>query len=347
MIRLLMPSADYGMSGDLSTSYVGGLKDTPCTILKVHLGHHPGRGLAGIPLRAVRRYLPQIGYQHANRNLLRAVRQVKPHVVWLFKGMEIYSRTLSRLRQENIILVNYNADHPFEFYFRGSGNANVRASIPQYDLHITYSRHIARQLCQAYPDLPVTVIPFGHDVDEEQYRALEDVKEIPRAAFIGNPDKYRRGKLLALASAGIALDVYGHRWESFLQPIDGLRLMGPLSGQELLLALRAYRVQLNLLRPHNIHSHNMRSFEVPACGGIMLAEDTLEHRQFFENGHEAFYFSSEQEMIERTHELLALPKEQADRIRAAARQRCVNGDYSYRARAHQALAEISNLVRLN
>ena len=48
--------------------------------------------------------------------------------------------------------------------------------------------------------------------------------------------------------------------------------------------LRKYRVQLNLMRPHNLDSHNMRSIEVPAVGGIGLFPDTPDHERFFEKG---------------------------------------------------------------
>ena len=43
------------------------------------------------------------------------------------------------------------------------------------------------------------------------------------------------------------------------------------------------------MRIHNPDSHNMRSFEVPGVGGIMVAPDTKEHRIFFEVGKEIFY----------------------------------------------------------
>lgn len=113
----------------------------------------------------------------------------------------------------------------------------------------------------------------------------------------------------------------------------------------MLRVLRRYRVQLNFFRPHNVESHNMRSFEVPACGGIMLGEDSIEHRDFFEINREAFYFRSPEEMIDLTRFVLAMPKVEADVVRAAARRRSIMGGYSYRHRAQAAFAEIEKLRR--
>jgi spore maturation protein CgeB len=89
----------------------------------------------------------------------------------------------------------------------------------------------------------------------------------------------------------------------------------------------------------------MRSFEVPACGGIMLAEDSVEHRAFFEDGKEAFFFASPEEMVDQASRLLTISKVEANEVRMAARQRSVASGYSYRDRARAALAEIERIKR--
>jgi spore maturation protein CgeB len=88
----------------------------------------------------------------------------------------------------------------------------------------------------------------------------------------------------------------------------------------------------------------MRTFEVPACGGIMVAEDSVEHRSFFENGREAFFFLSSEEMIQLARHLLKMAKAEADRIRSAARSRSVLSRYSYRDRARAAFTRIQETI---
>jgi spore maturation protein CgeB len=182
-------------------------------------------------------------------------------------------------------------------------------------------------------------------VSEELFAHISGEGEIVKASFLGNPDFYRARNVMRLVESGVPVDVYGYRWDRHLRPSPSLNVNGPVRGEEMLRVLRRYRVQLNFFRPHNADSHNMRTFEVPACGGIMLAQDSVEHRDFFENGREAFYFKTTEEMIDLTWHLLTLPKPEADAVRAAARLRSVHGGYSYRHRALAAFAEIEK-VRL-
>lgn len=342
-MRLLMSASAEPYT--LAACYARGLVGTKCEVR----GYQPAgrwkwlsKGLQG---RAVRRLAPRAAWRQANADLLSEACEFKPDVVWLFKGAEIFPETLRSLRARNITLVNYNADHPFEFFSRGSGNSNIANSITHYDIHITYSHHIAAQMQEKFPGKRVVIIPFGHEVDEATFCKISPTEEIMRACFLGNPDDHRARNLALLVEAGIPVDVFGNGWQSFLRPSPLLQLHGPVIGRAMFRTLRAYRVQLNFLRPHNRHSHNMRSFEVPACGGIMLAEDTVEHRSFFANGKEAFFFASADEMVDLANRLIAMPKAEADRIRNEARRRTISSGYSYRDRARAAFAELEKIKR--
>lgn len=318
-----------------------GLAGTDCELHKFL--HEPPRPSQ---LRMVLRNLaPGLAFAEFNAELLSTAGEVEPVAIWLFKGMEVYPKTLATLRKRGITLVNYNADHPFEYFSRGSGNSNVRRAIPQYHLHLTYSERIKRQMEERFSDCRVGVVPFGHDVDEESFDRLRDEEEVVRACFLGNPDDHRARNIKNIIEADIPIDVFGHRWDRFLKPAPLLRINPQANGVDMLRTLRRYRVQLNFFRPHNEGSHNMRSFEVPACGGIMVAEDSVEHRAFFESGREAFYFRSPSEMVDCVRSLLARPVAEANEIRTAARRRSVRSGYTYRDRALAAYGLIRESVQ--
>lgn len=293
--------------------------------------------------RAAARIWPKLGWARFNNLLLKTTASLRPDVVWIFKGMEIVPATLGKLRVCGFTLVNYNADHPFRFFSRGTGNRNVLGSICEYHLHLTYSNRIAKELQERYPGLCVGVVPFGHEVDSATFQRIDGEEEVLRACFLGNPDEHRSRNIKRLVDAGVPVDVFGYRWDRYLKASPLLRLNEQVVGEAMLRTLRRYRVQLNFFRPHNIASHNMRTFEVPACGGIMLAEDSTEHRSFFNNGAEAFYFCSPVEMIEGARHLLCMSKSDAAAVRRAARERSMQSGYTYRDRARQALTEISAL----
>jgi spore maturation protein CgeB len=97
--------------------------------------------------------------------------------------------------------------------------------------------------------------------------------------------------------------------------------------------MRRYRVQLNVFRIHNIGSHNMRTFEMPAVGGIALAPYSEEQTTFFEDGKECFYYHDQEQMADIAARLLAMPDDETDCIRKNARARSVHSGYTYRHRA--------------
>jgi hypothetical protein len=328
----------------LAWEYASGFEALGCSVSKHYGSDERSSSPPLIFQRILRRTAPRLYYGPSNRDLLRLADSGRPDAILLFKAPDIFPETIRQLRQSGFHPAVYNADHPFDFYSRGSGNELIAGSVPEYDLYLTYSRHIADQLADRYPTLPTRVIPFGHSVDDATYDGISNQSEIVRVCFLGNADADRADKIATLVKAGLEVDVYGHAWEQFGPIIAGASLCGPANGLDMYRTLRRYRVQLNFLRPHNIHSHNMRSFEAPACGAIMLAEDTVEHREFFKADQEAFYFANDEEMIGQARRLLALSPEEADAIRARARARSVNEPYSYHHRAAQALTHLKELV---
>lgn len=275
-----------------------------------------------------------------NQELLKRADDCKPDVLLVFKGMEIYPATLKKLALKGVRLVNYNPDNPFIFSGRGSGNRNVTRSIRSFDLYLSYDKEVCEKMIEA-EKVPSGLIPFGFELDEEIYLSCLDVPEVNKVCFIGNPDRQRLDFLNDIAASDVPLDVYGNGWDR-LDLHDNISVKGYLKGNELWSRLRAYRVQLNLLRLHNMRSHNMRSFEIPAIGGIQLAPDTADHKHFFTSGKEIFLFNGVSDCVEAIRMLLAMPKADADLIRLAARKRCIESDYSYRKRVEELIFHLTN-----
>ncbi len=280
-------------------------------------------------------------YNRINLQFKKWVMEFQPDVIWIFKGMEIFPSSLVWAKKRNIKLVNYNPDNPFLFSGRGSGNKNVTLSLGLYDLYLTYNLSIKKELERRF-SAPVDYLPFGFEISEEIYEDCARQEEILKACFLGNPDKQRAAVIMELAEKGIEMDVYGHNWPAFIKH-PNLAAHEPVYETELWRTLRKYRVQLNLMRPHNPDSHNMRSFEVPGIGGIAVMPATPEHVQFFENGREAFFFNSAEECSSIIKKILELPASSADEIRKRARQRSVESGYSYAARTVTALQSIKRL----
>ena len=280
-------------------------------------------------------------YKIINTELRKQIVEVDPDVLFIFKGMEIFPESLKWARLMGIKTYNYNPDNPFLFSGRGSGNSNITASIGLYDAHFTYNLKVKSEMESSF-DIPTYWIPFGFDLSEIVYESLMLEAEINKICFVGNPDRHRIQFLKELADNGFIIDLYGVNWQRFIQH-KNISIHAPVFADEMWSILRKYRVQLNPLRIHNLDSHGMRSFEIPAVGGIMLAPRTSEHQMLFTEGKEAFYYSSTEEAMNHIKKLLSLNQGEADKIRRNARLRSVSSGYGYKNRAKEILDIIESV----
>lgn len=275
-------------------------------------------------------------------------KQFKVHVikfnpthVFVFKGMELTPKSLLWAKQRGIKLVNYNPDNPFVFSGKGSGNANITKSIELYDLHFTYNLEIKIKLEEKH-HTKTSLLPFAFDISQDVFKVCLKEIEVLKVCFLGNPDKLRASFIQSLANNGIEIAVYGNDWDKFVNH-KNIIIFPPVYGEDQWKTLRKYRVQLNVMRIHNMDSHNMRTFEIPGIGGIQLAPNTKEHRLFFEADKEIFLYNNLDECINKIHYLLSLTTEQANQYRAYSREACIKNKHSYKDRAQQVLKLLEQL----
>lgn len=271
-------------------------------------------------------------YKPVNKELTRIAYEYKPDVIWLFKGMEIYPETLNLLRKD-YKLVNYNPDHPFIIPGPGSGNANVTMNVGLFHLHFCYQKSLQQQIETEF-GIQTVFLPFGFELSDDVYQSVKNTNEIKKVCFIGNPDKIRIETIKHIAEKGFEIDVYGHGWnKTNLKNHRNVTVSDAVYGSDYWSKLMQYRVQLNIFRIHNIGSHNMRTFEIPAVGGIQLAPHSEEHISFFEADKEAFFYNNNLEMMQTINKLLNLDRNAANNIRTRARARSIESKYSYAERS--------------
>jgi len=74
--------------------------------------------------------------------------------------------------------------------------------------------------------------------------------------------------------------------------------------------------------------HTTRTFEIPACGSLLLADRTEEHQEFFAEGQEAEFFSSSEELLEKI-KFYQSNESARKRVAAWGHSRCASGGYAY------------------
>ena len=101
-------------------------------------------------------------------------------------------------------------------------------------------------------------------------------------------------------------------------------------------ALSAAKICLGLLSKRFPETLTTRSFEIPACGTFLLGERTDDHCALFEEGVEAEFFASAEELTDKLRYYLSNPSQRAQ-IAAAGRERFVRSGYDRVSRFRQML----------
>jgi spore maturation protein CgeB len=294
--------------------------------------------------KIINKIFPDFFFDKINKALFHFISNQQFDVILVFKGLTLYESSIEKLKQHAKILCCYNPDHPFRFYSPGSGNRHIINSIKHYDIYFTYSENICRQLKQEWKS-DSYVIPFGFDGSNAPGKDLDNSTYINKWLFIGTWDKYRMNWLSNLSIN--SLNIYGDaKWagSNGKNNITANAYQGkPLYDGEYKVAIKNASGIINLLRRQNIEeqSHNMRTFEVPGYGGLMIANRTDEQQSFFEEDKEAVYFDSAEELSDKINFLAKHPSSISS-IKAAAFLRASCSGYSYSDRSSEMFRILKN-----
>jgi spore maturation protein CgeB len=275
-----------------------------------------------------------------NARLLEAAVDSRPDVVIVSKGAYVFPKTIRRLKALGARVVNYATDDPFN-----DRNADgwLRAAIPEYDLYACTKRAIMSDV-EAAGCHRTAFVRFAYNPDlhfpEHAASAAEARDFASDVVFVGTADADRLPYLDALLSIpGLRLALYGSYWER--QPERYRRhARGSAIGRSYRLALSGAKIALGLLRSANRDRHTMRTFEIPACGALLCAQRTDEHREIFREGAEAVFFDDPDELKSQVTRYLSSNSDRA-RIAAAGLQAVTRGAHTYADR----IGEMAALVR--
>lgn len=262
-----------------------------------------------------------------NGKLVDTAVQLKLDVLFVFKGELITPETLERIRKAtNAILCNWNPDNPFN---KVNSTKDLIRSIPVYDVHLTWGKFLIPELRRVGAKR-VEYLPFGYDArlhypvnvsDEEGRFYGSDV------VFIGTWEKEREEMLRYITD--FDLGIWGNSWERTTIPTVRRCVRSKARyGEEMSKICNASKIVLNFIRKQNGNAHNMRTFEVPACGGFMLTTRTQEQVEFFgENGGVAC-FDGVDDLREKIQYYLT-HEEERKRIAQCGAEKVLNGKHSY------------------
>jgi spore maturation protein CgeB len=278
-----------------------------------------------------------------NSIIISTIKSQKFDIVFIEKCLTLKSSTLKKIKNlsPDSKLICYILD---DFLGRGNSSVYFEKCVPLFDLIATNKLHNvdafknlnARKVFyfkNAYSEIihkPVSL----NSSDSQLYTA--DV------SFIGTYEKDRAEKLMYLARNGIRITVWGWTRNSINGEIDhpNIKNMERYAYlDEFTKVMCGSKICLNFLRKANRDTETTRSVEIPACGSFMLAERTESHQILFEEGKEAEYFSTNEEMLKKVQFYLN-QNELRQKIGLEGYNRCLISGYGYEVQLNQILKKV-------
>lgn len=265
-----------------------------------------------------------------NKSIIKHNGREQFDILWLDKALTVDRCTLFSVKQtqSSCLIVGYSPD---DMYAKHNQSRQFLQLLPLYNVFFTTkSYNVAELRSLGCPRAEF----IGNAFDLNTHRPVvinEDTRrELGGAVgFIGGYERKRATSVMKLAQNGVPVRIWGGGvWLKHAASHPDLRIeREPVWGDRYSEAICSFDINLCFLRKMNRDLQTTRSIEIPACGGFMLAERTDEHSALFEEGKEADFFGSDEELIDKVHFYLARP-EQRQRIAAAGRRRCLESGYS-------------------
>lgn len=272
--------------------------------------NHIGRGPAGFD-RMLRRKASDGGYE----------------IVFVDKGVWVRLSTLRALKAGAAtgFAVHYTPDAQF---LENQSRHFLRA-LPFYDLAVTtkpfevpyYTAAGARRVELIHQGYGERLSPLPQDDIPDNLRS--------EVCFIGHCQPHY-AKLLEAVAAKVPLKIWGPNWTAYAQRNAWAQKVvqgDTCYGKDYARALSGAKIAIGLLSKRIPETTTTRTFEIPACGTMLLAERTDAHQELFQEGIEAEFFNDADECIEKL-EIYLSDAERRERLARAGLQRCINSNYT-------------------
>ncbi len=274
-----------------------------------------------------------------NDTWLRMVLESRPDVAWLEWPKLLRRETLRRARSHlpRCRFVAFYDDNPFGGRLDELWQWELFLdAIPEFDLHLVKRNsdlHELRTRCARRAEL------FQHGYYEPIFHPRpENPAQFHPISFVGTALDHRVPFVRRLiARERLPVTVFGNRWEkTLLYQLHRSCFHPAVLAHAYADVIRCSHISLGFVSSSNRDEYSMRTFEIPACAGFLLAERTPAHQALFREGVEAEFFDSVLECADKARFYLRNHSVRA-RVAAAGCERCVKSDYSLRRSILQAL----------
>jgi hypothetical protein len=285
-----------------------------------------------------------------NRSVLNAAREFLPRLVWAEKQEFLRAGTIQTLRRLGATVLHFTPDPYFSLKWKRT--RLMDEAIKEFD---------ALAFCKLYEQkqyealgIPLIYMPLGYCDEVHRPLTSDDPRWTATVGFLGGWEPRRERLLQAIAGAGVDVKIWGRYWEFLhdgrwsprrqvilrqLAGSDCFRFRrddllarshqgGEIYADDYARALTNSKIGLGLLRKVCFDQHTTRTFEIPACGSLLLADRTDEHGEFFDEGKEAEFFGCSEELVDKV-KFYSRNEFARRQISEAGYRRSTEGKYAY------------------
>jgi spore maturation protein CgeB len=280
---------------------------------------------------------------HENKKIKRAIKVKKYDIIFIEKGLSIRPGTLKYIKFSHppCKIISYSLD---DMMNPGNSSRFYRLGLKYYDYIFTNKEYNVNELKEMGAKnvfyirnafSPIIHRPIEVSQEEKEYFGAD-------VSFIGHYEKERAIEIIKLAEKGIKIKIWGWGEDTLKTGIAHPNIINTnkhVYEDEYAKVICSSKINLCFLRKINRDKETTRSIEIPACGGFMLGERTKEHLELFEEGKEAEFFDSFEELYQKTLYFLNHENERKQ-IAQGGLNRCLRSKYDY----NQQLSNIINLA---
>lgn len=260
--------------------------------------------------KVVRKVLRPLFVKELTLDACNAIDRYKPHCLFVFKGNWVDPELITRCRERGIATVNYYPD----VSFRSHGPYIPRA-LPLYDQVFNTKSYGVGDMRSQLDLKHVGFLEPGYDPELHRPVTLSSEDQATYGcdvAFIGtwSPKKEAALSSLRRALPGIKIRIWGFQWEKSRESTLRESVMGHgVIGDEYTKAICGSSICLGLLSEAGEGSSSgdlitARTFQIPACGVFMLHERNAEVLKYFDEGKDAEFFGSHEELAQKVSHYL-------------------------------------------
>jgi spore maturation protein CgeB len=295
--------------------------------------------------RILRRAWRSAAWNAVNREAAEMAQRIRPALIFGIKCSFFHPETVRQIRKcLGVPFVNHYPDHPYIGVRWDPREASALRRdlievLRQYSTVFMWEKSLVERLRS--DSVEAQYLPFAVDSELFYPRQTEEGLHCDACgvthdvAFVATYTRFRSSEVATVRRHTVA--IWGNNWPREWRKLSGQhRVHAAVWGSAVGEIYARAAVSLNVLNAENLGGPNMRTFEIPASGGVMLARYSAAQDEFFPENEAALYYRSPEEIDDKI-DLLLRDRELCARIRRNAVR--LAAEQSYDVRAAQVLRE--------